>query len=111
MRAPFPLGSFPPSKGTTLGGKDGGEEHLRRGVSDKEQRQYEHIGIGQDERPATRGREEEVAARTVMKQQGEEHHKEKGEEPQAGTGVIGVGGDVQRTSHDTRPRLLVRERA
>jgi hypothetical protein len=43
------------------------------GVSDKEQRQYEHIREEAKKEGRYRGREKEVAARTVMKQ-----HKEKG---------------------------------
>jgi hypothetical protein len=48
------------------------KKHLR-GVSDKEQRQYEHIEEAAKKEGRYRGREKEVAARTVMKQ-----HKEKG---------------------------------
>jgi hypothetical protein len=48
------------------------KSHLR-GVSDKEQRQYEHIREEAKKEGRYRGREKEVAARTVMKQ-----HKEKG---------------------------------
>jgi hypothetical protein len=44
-----------------------------RGVSDKEQRMYEHIKEEAEKEGRYPGREEEVAARTVMK-----HHKEKG---------------------------------
>jgi hypothetical protein len=44
-----------------------------RGVSDKEQRQYEHIKEQAKKERRYRGREKEVAARTVMKQ-----HQEKG---------------------------------
>jgi hypothetical protein len=47
------------------------KKHLR-GVSDKEQRQYEHIKEAKKE-GRYRGREKEVVARTVMKQ-----HKQKG---------------------------------
>jgi hypothetical protein len=48
------------------------KKHLR-GVSDKEQRQYEHIKEQAKKEGRNRGREKEVAARTVMKQ-----HKAKG---------------------------------
>jgi nucleotide-binding universal stress UspA family protein len=48
------------------------KKHVR-GVSDKEQRQYEHIKESAKKEGRYRGREKEVAARTVMKQ-----HKEKG---------------------------------
>jgi hypothetical protein len=50
------------------------DKHLR-GVSDKEQRQYEHIKESAEEEGRYKGREEEVAARTVMKQHKEEGHK------------------------------------
>ena len=49
------------------------EKKPLRGVSDKEQRQYEHIKQSAEEEGRYRGREEEVAARTVLK-----HHKEEG---------------------------------
>jgi hypothetical protein len=49
------------------------KKHLR-GVSEKEQRQYEHIKDEAEKEGRYRGREKEVAARTVMKQ-----HKEKGQ--------------------------------
>ena len=52
-----------------------GKEHLR-GASDKEQRQYEHIVEDAKKEGRYKGREEEVAARTVMKQ-----HKEEGHQP------------------------------
>jgi len=48
------------------------EKHLS-GVSDKEERMYEHIKESAEEEGRYKGREEEVAARTVMK-----HHKEEG---------------------------------
>lgn len=48
------------------------EEHLR-GVSPKEQREYEHIKESAEKSGRYGNRAEEVAARTVMK-----HHKEKG---------------------------------
>jgi hypothetical protein len=48
------------------------EKHLR-GVSKKEQRQYEHIKQDAGKEGRYRGREKEVAARTVLKQ-----HREKG---------------------------------
>jgi hypothetical protein len=47
------------------------KKHLH-GLSDKEQRQYEHIKEQAEKEGRYRGREKEVAARTVMKQ-----HKEK----------------------------------
>lgn len=49
-----------------------------RGVSDKEQREYEHIKESVEKSGRYGDRAEEVAARTVMKQHGQEHHK-KGE--------------------------------
>ena len=48
------------------------EKHLR-GVSEKEQRQYEHIKEEAEKEGHYRGREKEVAARTVLKQ-----HRERG---------------------------------
>ncbi|MFN7945399.1 MAG: hypothetical protein U0Z53_08610 [Blastocatellia bacterium] len=48
------------------------KKHLR-GVSNKEQRQYEHIKESAEKSGRYGKRAEEVAARTVMKQ-----HKEKG---------------------------------
>jgi hypothetical protein len=53
------------------------KKHLQ-GVSDKEQRQYEHIKEEAKREDRYKGREKEVAARTVMKQHGEKEHK-KGE--------------------------------
>lgn len=47
-------------------------EHVR-GVSDKEQRQYEHIKESAEESGRYGDRAEEVAARTVLK-----HHKDEG---------------------------------
>jgi hypothetical protein len=49
-----------------------GQKHLK-GVSSKEQRQYEHIKQSAEESGRYGARAKEVAARTVMKQ-----HKEKG---------------------------------
>ena len=49
-----------------------GKKHLR-GVSDKEQREYEHIKESAEKSGRYGKRAAEVAARTVMKQ-----HKEKG---------------------------------
>ena len=49
-----------------------GKKHLR-GVSDKEQREYEHIKESPEKSGRYGKRAAEVAARTVMKQ-----HKEKG---------------------------------
>ena len=54
-----------------------GKKHLR-GVSDKEQRQYEHIKEDAEKSGRYGDRAEEVAARTVMKQHAEHDHK-KGE--------------------------------
>jgi hypothetical protein len=48
------------------------KKHLR-GVSGKEQREYEHIKKSAEESGRYGNRAEEVAARTVMK-----HHKERG---------------------------------
>ncbi len=48
------------------------EKHLS-GVSDKEQRMYEHIVTSAKEKGRYGKRTEEIAARTVMK-----HHKEEG---------------------------------
>jgi hypothetical protein len=48
------------------------EKHLR-GVGQKEQSQYEHIVKSAKEDGRYKGREKEVAARTVLKE-----HKEKG---------------------------------
>ena len=48
------------------------KKHLR-GVSEKEQRQYEHIKEEAEKEGRYRGREKEVAARTVLKE-----HKQKG---------------------------------
>jgi hypothetical protein len=48
-------------------------KHLR-GVSDKEQRQYEHIKEAAQEEGRYPGREKEVAARTVVKQHMEKGH-------------------------------------
>ncbi len=50
------------------------KKHVR-GVGSKEQRQYEHIKEEAKKEGRYKGREEEVAARTVLKQ-----HKEKGHE-------------------------------
>lgn len=46
-----------------------------RGVGPKEQREYEHIKESAKKSGRYKGREEEVAARTVMK-----HHKQAGHE-------------------------------
>lgn len=51
------------------------KKHLQ-GVSDKEQRQYEDIKESAEKEGRYKGREKEVAARTVLKQ-----HKEKGHKP------------------------------
>ncbi len=50
-----------------------GRKHLR-GVSEKEQRQYEHIKESAQKSGRYGGRAEEVAARTVLKQHGKEAH-------------------------------------
>jgi len=49
------------------------EKKHPRGVGEKEQRQYEHMKEEAKQEPRYRGREKEVAARTVLKQ-----HEEKG---------------------------------
>ncbi len=54
--------------------RDGREEHLR-GVSDKEQRRYEHIKESADKSGRYGKRVDEVAARTVLKQHKEGHHQ------------------------------------
>ncbi|MCL4416682.1 MAG: hypothetical protein M1365_08320 [Actinobacteria bacterium] len=54
-----------------------GKKHLR-GVSEKEQREYEHIKESAKKEGRYKGREEEVVARTVLKHHKEEGHK-KGE--------------------------------
>lgn len=51
-----------------------GKKHLR-GVSDKEQRQYEHIKESAERSRRYGDRAEEVAARTVMKQHSDEGHR------------------------------------
>jgi hypothetical protein len=54
------------------------EKHLR-GVSEKEQRRYKHIKQGGQKEGRSRGREKEVAARTVLRR-----HREKGHTAKAG---------------------------
>lgn len=54
-----------------------GNKHLR-GVSNKEQRQYEHIKESAEKSGRYGDRTEEVAARIVMKQHAQKHHR-KGE--------------------------------
>ena len=54
-----------------------GEKHIQ-GVGKKEQRKYEHILESAKRSGRYKGREKEVAARTVLKQQKEEGHS-KGE--------------------------------
>jgi hypothetical protein len=49
-------------------------KHLK-GVSAKEQRQYEHIKESAKKSGRYGNRAEEVAARTVLKQHGEEGHR------------------------------------
>ena len=51
-----------------------GKKHLR-GVSDKEQRQYEHIKESAQKEGRYGGRAAEVAARTVLKEHKEKGHK------------------------------------
>jgi hypothetical protein len=53
------------------------KKHLR-GVSDKEQRQYEHIKESAEKSGRYGARAIEVAARTVLKEHGQKGHK-KGE--------------------------------
>ena len=50
------------------------KKHVR-GVSEKEQRQYEHIKEEAEKEGRYRGREKEVAARTVLKQRKEKGHR------------------------------------
>ncbi len=50
------------------------EQHLH-GVSNKEQREYEHIKESAEKSGRYGNRAEEVAARTVMKQHKEKQHK------------------------------------
>ena len=61
---------FPREKETKMPGT----KHLR-GVSDKEQRQYEHIKESAEKSGRYGKRAKEVAARTVMKEHKEEGHK------------------------------------
>ena len=51
------------------------EKEPVRGVSDKEQRQYEHIKESAEKSGRYGDRAEEVAARTVLKQHKEKGHK------------------------------------
>ena len=51
-----------------------GKKHLR-GVSDKEQREYEHIKESAEKSGRYDDRAEEAAARTVLKQHKEKSHK------------------------------------
>src|SRR5947199_9353531 len=51
-----------------------GKQHVR-GVGAKEQRMYEHIKESAQKEGKYKGREEEVAARTVLKYHKEEGHK------------------------------------
>ena len=48
-------------------------KHLR-GVSQKEERQYEHIVASAKKEGRYKGREKEVAARTVLKEHAEKRH-------------------------------------
>lgn len=50
------------------------KKHLR-GVSEKEQRQYEHIKEAAEKSGRYGGRAKEVAARTVLKEHKEKGHK------------------------------------
>lgn len=50
-----------------------GKKHLG-GVGEKEQRRYEHVKEEAEKEGRCRGREREVAARTVMKQHTEKGH-------------------------------------
>jgi hypothetical protein len=50
------------------------KQHVR-GVGEKEQRQYEHIKKEAKKEGRYPGREEKVAARTVLKQHKEKGHK------------------------------------
>ncbi|MBX6315991.1 MAG: hypothetical protein IRY99_24220 [Isosphaeraceae bacterium] len=50
------------------------EKHLK-GVSDKEQRMYEHIKESAEKSGRYGKRAKEVAARTVLKHHKQEHHK------------------------------------
>jgi hypothetical protein len=50
------------------------EKKRLRGVSEKEQRQYEHVEEQAKEEGRYRGREKDVAARTVMKQHKQKAH-------------------------------------
>jgi hypothetical protein len=51
------------------------EKNHLRGVSDKEQREYEHIKEDAEKSGRYGERSEEVAARTVMKQHKQKQHK------------------------------------
>jgi hypothetical protein len=51
------------------------EKKPLKGVSDKEERQYEHIKESAEKSGRYGDRAEEVAARTVLKQHKEKHHK------------------------------------
>ena len=55
--------------------KDNKQEQHLHGVSDKEQREYEHIKESAEKSGRYGDRAEEVAARTVMKQHKEKQHK------------------------------------
>lgn len=52
-----------------------GKRRSVRGVSPKEERQYEHIKKSAEKSGRYGGRAKEVAARTVMKQHKEKGHK------------------------------------
>jgi hypothetical protein len=51
------------------------EKKPLQGVGEKEQRQYEHIKESAEKSGRYGDRAEEVAARTVMKQHKQKHHK------------------------------------
>lgn len=51
------------------------EKKPLKGVSNKEEREYEHIKESAQKSGRYGDRAEEVAARTVMKQHKEKHHK------------------------------------
>jgi len=51
------------------------QKKLLHGVSDKEQREYKHIKESAEKSGRYGDRAEEVAARTVMKQHKQRHHK------------------------------------
>jgi hypothetical protein len=62
-----------------------------RGVGEKEQRQYEHIKEKAKKEPRYRGREKEVAARTVLKR-----HKGRAQEGRVAWPAAPDGDDRRR---------------